>query len=60
VAALALAEGPAVHAGKDYYLSTDVLNASEVAATLTQVLRKDIPAFILTPSDMRNWSNRDR
>jgi hypothetical protein len=53
VAALVLAEGSAVHAGKDYYLSTDLLNATEVAATLTQALQREIPAVILTPRDMR-------
>ena len=53
VAALVLAEGPAVHSNKDYYLSTDLLNATEVAATLSQALQRDIPAVILTPADMR-------
>ncbi len=53
VAALVLAEGPTVHAGADYYLSTDLLNATEVAATLSQALQQDIPALILTPDDMR-------
>lgn len=54
VLALVLAQGPTVHAGKDYYLSTDLLNATEVAATLSQALQRDIPAFVLTPTDMRN------
>ncbi len=53
VAALVLGEGPTVHAGKDYYLSTDLLNATDVAATLTEVLQRDIPAFVLTPDDIR-------
>jgi NAD(P)H dehydrogenase (quinone) len=54
VAARVLAEGPDVHAGKDYYLSTEVLTAVEVAATLSRVLHRDIPAMILTPQDIRN------
>ncbi|MDQ1487178.1 MAG: hypothetical protein QOJ62_2871 [Actinomycetota bacterium] len=54
VAAKVLAEGPDVHAGKDYYLSTDLLNAVEVAATLSAALGRDVPALILTPQDMRN------
>jgi len=54
VAAKVLAEGPDVHAGKDYYLSTDLLNALDVAATLSAALDRDVPALILTPQDMRN------
>ncbi|OMC07408.1 hypothetical protein A5735_02715 [Mycolicibacter heraklionensis] len=54
VVALILDEGPTVHAGKDYYLSTDLLNATDVAATLSRALQRDIPAFILTPEEMRN------
>jgi uncharacterized protein YbjT (DUF2867 family) len=54
VAAKVLAEGPGVHAGQDYYLSSDVLNAVDVAATLSQVLQREIPPLILTPDDMRN------
>jgi uncharacterized protein YbjT (DUF2867 family) len=54
VAAKVLAEGPAVHAGRDYYLSTDVLTAVDVAATLSQALQREIPPLILTPDDMRN------
>jgi NAD(P)H dehydrogenase (quinone) len=40
VAAKVLAEGPGTHAGKDYWLSTDVLG-------------RQIPAQILTPDDMQ-------
>jgi NAD(P)H dehydrogenase (quinone) len=54
VAAKVLAEGPDVHAGKDYYLSTDLLNAVDVAATLSAALDRDVPALTLTPQDMRN------
>ena len=54
VAAKVLIEGPDVHAGKDYFLSTDLLNADAVAAALSRVLEREIPALILTPDDMRN------
>jgi uncharacterized protein YbjT (DUF2867 family) len=54
VAAKVLIEGPDVHAGKDYYLSTDLLSANAVAAALSRVLEREIPALILTPDDMRN------
>ena len=54
VAAAVLAEGPGVHAGKDYFLSTDLLDAHAIAATLTQALEREIPALILAPDDMRN------
>jgi uncharacterized protein YbjT (DUF2867 family) len=54
VAALVLAEGPDVHAGKNYYLSTDLLNAADIAAVLSQILQRDIPAVVLTPADLRN------
>ncbi len=36
VAAKVLAEGPERHAGKNYYLSTDVLNGTEVAEVLSR------------------------
>ena len=54
VAAKVLIEGPDVHAGKDYFLSTDLLNANAVAAALSQVLEREIPALILTPDDLRD------
>jgi uncharacterized protein YbjT (DUF2867 family) len=54
VAAKVLIEGPDVHAGKDYFLSTDLLNAHAVAAALSRALEREIPALILTPDDMRN------
>ncbi|MET0703854.1 MAG: NmrA family NAD(P)-binding protein [Mycobacterium sp.] len=53
VAAKVLAEGPDAHAGQDYFLSTDLLNATEIAATLSRELDRAIPALILTPDDMR-------
>jgi NAD(P)H dehydrogenase (quinone) len=54
VAAKVLTEGPSHHHGQDYYLSTDLLGATDIAATLAEVLQREIPAVILTPADMRN------
>ncbi|MFC7674220.1 NmrA family NAD(P)-binding protein [Mycolicibacterium sp. GCM10028919] len=54
VVALVLAQGPTIHSGKDYFLSTDLLNPTDIAATLSHALNRDIPAFVLTPTDMRN------
>jgi len=52
VAAKVLAQGPAVHAGHDYYMSTDLLNANDVAAALSTALDRTIPAVILRPQDL--------
>jgi uncharacterized protein YbjT (DUF2867 family) len=52
VTAKVLAEGPETHAGKDYWLSTDVLNGAEVAEVLTAALGRDVPAQVLTPDDL--------
>jgi NAD(P)H dehydrogenase (quinone) len=54
VAAKVLADGPDVHAGRDYYLSTDLLNAVGVANALSSALEREIPSLILTPQDLRN------
>ena len=54
VAAKVLIDGPAVHAGKDYFMSTDLLDAHAIAATLSRGLEREIPALILTPGDLRN------
>src|SRR6476469_10075828 len=51
VAAKVLIEGPAVHAGKGYWLSTDVLNGVQAAAILTDALGRSIPAEVLTPDE---------
>jgi NAD(P)H dehydrogenase (quinone) len=53
VAATVLVEGPETHAGKDYWLSTDVLNGAQVAEILSTALGRKIPALILTPDDMQ-------
>jgi len=52
VAAKVLAQGPAVHAGHDYYMSTDLFNANDVAAALSTALDRTIPAVILRPQDL--------
>jgi NAD(P)H dehydrogenase (quinone) len=52
VAAKVLAEGPDAHAGKGYWMSTDVLNGSEAAAILSEALGLTIPADIITPEQM--------
>ena len=53
VAAKVLVEGPETHAGKDYRLSTDLLNGAQVAEILSGALGREIPALILTPDDMQ-------
>jgi NAD(P)H dehydrogenase (quinone) len=54
VTAKVLIEGPDVHAGKDYFLSTDLLDANAIAAALSHALEREIPALILTPDDLLN------
>lgn len=54
VAAKVLTEGPDVHAGKDYFLSTDLLDAKAVAAALSRALEREIPALVFAPDDLRN------
>ncbi|WP_330309743.1 MULTISPECIES: NmrA family NAD(P)-binding protein [unclassified Streptomyces] len=53
VVAKVLAEGPETHAGKDYYLSADLLNGTEVAEALSAALGREIPALVLTPDDLQ-------
>jgi uncharacterized protein YbjT (DUF2867 family) len=52
VAARVLAEGPDVHAGKGYWMSTDVLNGVQAAAILSEVLERTIPADVMTPDEL--------
>ena len=52
VAARVLAEGPGRHAGKNYYLSTDVLNGTEIAGVLSRATDRTIRALIMTPDDL--------
>ncbi|MFG2479182.1 NmrA family NAD(P)-binding protein [Streptomyces fagopyri] len=53
VVAKVLAEGPETHAGKDYYLSADLLNGAEVAEILSAALGREIPALVMTPDDLQ-------
>jgi NAD(P)H dehydrogenase (quinone) len=52
VAASVLTDGPDAHAEKGYWMSTDVLNGTQVAAILMESLGKPIAADISTPADM--------
>jgi len=52
VAAVVLAEGPAKHASKNYFLSTEVLNGVEAAAVLSEALGREIAPIVMTPSDV--------
>ncbi len=54
VAAAALREGPAKHAGKDYWLSSDVATGAELARLLSQVLGKEITANQLGPAEFQD------
>jgi uncharacterized protein YbjT (DUF2867 family) len=52
VAAKVLTEGPDVHAGKGYWMSTEVLNGTQAAAILSEALDRTIPADVITPDEM--------
>jgi uncharacterized protein YbjT (DUF2867 family) len=52
VAAKVLIEGPAVHAGEGYWMSTDVLNGVQAADILSEALGRTIPADVFTPDEM--------
>jgi NAD(P)H dehydrogenase (quinone) len=52
VAAKVLTEGPDAHAGKGYWMSTDVLNGVQAAAILSEALGRTIPAEVFTPDEM--------
>ncbi len=52
VAARVLAEGPEKHAGKQYWLSTEVLNGSEAAAEIAQALQQKVECAVMTPDDL--------
>jgi uncharacterized protein YbjT (DUF2867 family) len=53
VAAKVLAEGPEVHGGKGYYMSTDLLNGVEAAAILSKALGQKVPAEVMTPGELQ-------
>jgi uncharacterized protein YbjT (DUF2867 family) len=52
VAAKVLAEGPEIHAGKGYWMSTDLLNGVQAAEILRQTLDQPITALVMTPEDL--------
>ncbi len=53
VAAKVLAEGPEVHAGKAYPLSTDVVDGPQLAAVLSKALGQEIKPLVVTPDDLK-------
>ena len=52
VSALVLAEGREKHAGKQYWLSTEVLNGAEAAAEIAEALQQKVECVVLTPDDL--------
>jgi uncharacterized protein YbjT (DUF2867 family) len=52
VAAKVLAEGPAVHAGANHYLSSELLGGPDIAAILARVLDRPIVAAVSTPDQL--------
>jgi uncharacterized protein YbjT (DUF2867 family) len=59
VAAKVLIEGPAVHAGKGYWMSTDVLNGVQAADILARTLGRPITAAVMTPEDLARMAPAD-
>ncbi|MDT5027651.1 MAG: hypothetical protein QOE61_4077, partial [Micromonosporaceae bacterium] len=59
VAAKVLAEGPDVHAGKGYWMSTDVLNGVQIAEILSRVLDRPITAQVMSPDDLAHMAQTD-
>ncbi|CAI1542511.1 NmrA family NAD(P)-binding protein [Serratia plymuthica] len=53
VAATALREGPTKHAGKDYWLSSDVATGPELARLISETLGKEITANVLGPEEFQ-------
>jgi hypothetical protein len=52
VAAQVLAQGPKVHSGKQYWLSTEVMNGTEAAAKIAAGLGQPVHGVVLTPADL--------
>lgn len=59
VVAHVLAEGPDRHAGRDYWLSTEVLDGPGVAEALSAGTGRAVTADILTPDDARKAAADD-
>src|SRR3954467_12713670 len=52
VAAKVLTDGPDVHAGQGYLISTDVLNGVQAAEILSEALGQTVRADVMTPDEM--------
>jgi hypothetical protein len=52
VAAKVLTDGPDVHAGQGYWMSTDVLNGVQAAEILSEALGQTVRADVMTPDEM--------
>jgi NAD(P)H dehydrogenase (quinone) len=52
VAARVLIEGPAIHGGKQYWRSTEVLNGAEAASEISVGLGQPVEALVLTPQHL--------
>ncbi len=52
VSAQVLAEGPQKHAGKQYWLSTEVMNGVEAATEIAEGLGQPVESVVLTPDDL--------
>jgi uncharacterized protein YbjT (DUF2867 family) len=59
VAAKVLAQGPDVHAGRGYWMSTDVLNGVQIAEILSLALDRPITAQVMTPDDLARMAQTD-
>jgi NAD(P)H dehydrogenase (quinone) len=53
VAATVLTDGPTKHAGKNYWLSTEVASGPEVAEILTDALGQDFQCEVLGPEEFK-------
>jgi NAD(P)H dehydrogenase (quinone) len=52
VAAKVLADGPERHGGKQYWLSTEMLNGTQAAAEISKGLGLPVEGVVLTPDDL--------
>lgn len=52
VGALVLVEGPDRHAGRDLFLSTELMNGVQAAEVLTDALGRPITAMVRTPDEL--------
>ena len=52
VAALVLAQGPELHAGKHYHLSTENVNVVEIASLLGELTGHEVPYLSRSPDDL--------